>query len=199
MPVADRQPAVDEDVARAETALPVSGEAVEALLDDVERLFRLNPHLLIERFTPFPGGFHLAARNDSNGRDIATTVLVQRESRRLRLSYDRGLKRETRLTVEPRREGAQLVITEHYPRIEDPADPRVAEVDRSLVPWLVALRRHLLGQARWGRLPGWRWWQERVLLSLAPTQRRIVRLLVWITILEFFLFLVAILVLRLSA
>ena len=74
------------------------------------------------------------------------------------------------------------------------AHPRVAEVDRSLVPLVDALRRHLLGRRRWGWLPGWRWWHEDFLGRMVPQQRRIVRMIVWVSALEFaaFLFVVAI-------
>ncbi len=94
-------------------------------------------------------------------------------------------------------------MTDHYPRIEDPQDPRLAEVDRTLVPWVAAIRRHLLARQRWGWLPLifplWRWWNERFLLHMAPRQRRIVRLLVWISVLEFLVFLGVVVVLRFAA
>lgn len=200
MSAADRQPAVsdneDEDVARAETVLPLAGEVVEEFLGDVERLFRLNPQLAIERWEQVAGGFRIGAHNDSNGRDIDTAILVEKAAGVLRLRYSFGLKRETRFTVESHAGGAKLVVAERYPRIEDAQDPRVAEVDKSLVPWVAALRSHLLGKVRWGWLPGWHWWHERVMLSMVPRSRRIVRLLVWITALEFAVFLAAVAVLR---
>ena len=106
------------------------------------------------------------------------------------LGYGSGLKQATTLTVEGGDgHGCRLVVTEHYPVIENAQDPRVAEVDRSLIPWVKAIRRHLLGRQRWGWLPGWRWWHERFLPGMAPRQRRIVRMIVWISVLEFVVFL----------
>lgn len=197
MSVVDR--ATDLDIATAETRLPMAPATVVGILADVELLLRLNPQLAIERLEPVVGGYRLAAHNDSNGRDIDTAILVERAADGLRLRYSLGLKRETRLVVEPHADGARLVVAEHYPRIENPQDPRVAEVDKSLVPWVAALRCYLLGRMRWGWVPGWRWWQERVLLSMVPRQRRIVRLLVWITALDAAVFLAAVIVLRLLA
>ncbi|OHC64215.1 MAG: hypothetical protein A2040_19610 [Rhodocyclales bacterium GWA2_65_19] len=138
-----------------------------------------------------------AAQNETTGRRIETTVRVETTPavRRIVLSYADGLKRATSLAVEGGAgEGCRLVVTEHYPAIEDAQDPRVAEVDRSLVPWVDALRRHLLGRRRWGWLPGWRWWHEDFLGRMVPQQRRIVRMIVWVSALEFaaFLFVVAI-------
>jgi hypothetical protein len=201
MSAADRAAPVGEsgDVASAETVLPIAIDAVENFLADTERLLRINPQLAVERLEPHGGGFHLVARNESNERQVDTQVLVESAPPELTLRYASGLKQATQLRVEPASAGTRLVVTEHYPRIEDAQDPRVAEVDRSLVPWVAAIRRHLLARARWGWLPGWSWWHERVMLSMAPRSRRIVRLLVWITVLEFAVFLAAVVVLRFVA
>lgn len=190
----------EEDLARAETLLPLPPAEVFALLRDVPLMFRLNPLLAIDRWTPAEWGFRYAGTNESNGCGIEASVLVDvaPDMSRVRLRYDVGLKRETELAVEPSEGGARLTVVERYPRIADAADPRVAEVDKSLVPWVAALRRHLLARRRWGWLPGWRAWQERFLPMLKPAQRRIVRLLVWASALEFLVFagLVAVLALR---
>lgn len=192
------------DLARAETVLPLAPNSLVAFLADVERLLRLNPLLVVERWAPEGGSrFHLVARNESNERLIDTPVDIERDATGLTLRYASGLKQATRLCVEPASQGARLIVTEHYPRIEDARDPRVMEVDKSLVPWVAALRRHLLARARWCRLPRifpmWQWWQERVMLSMAPRNRRIVRLIVWLSAVEFVVFIGMVVVLRLAA
>lgn len=184
------------DTARAETELPLSPAELSAFLTDSERLFRLNPHLAIERWECLDSGFRFAALNESNGFHIDTTIYVGHAEHELTLHYAEGLKQETRFAVEPAPEGVRLVVTERYPRIEDAQDPRVAEVDRSLVPWVAAIRRHLLAGQRWGWLPGWHWWHERFLPGMAPRQRRIVRLIIWTGIVEFAVFLGLVAVLR---
>jgi hypothetical protein len=194
---ADRAAPVS-DSARAETEVPLSPAALFDFVRDSERLFRLNPQLEIETWQAVPGGFHFAAQNESNGRRIETSVAVEAvpAENSLVLHYAAGLKQNTTLAVETAAAGARLVVTEHYPRIDDPQDPRVADVDRSLLPWVAALRRHLTQRGRWGWLPGWRWWNERFLLGMPPRSRRIVRLIVWVSALEFVVFLGAIAVLR---
>jgi len=192
--------AADVDVATAETRLPIAPAAVAEFCGDVDRLLRLNPQLAIERWAPEAGSrFRLVARNESNELLVDTSVDIEREAGGLTLRYASGLKQATRLRVEPAPPGTRLVVTEHYPRLEDAQDPRVAEVDRSLVPWVAALRRHLLARERWGRLPGWRWWNERLMLSMVPRSRRIVRLIVWLGVIEFIVFTGLVLVLRLAA
>jgi len=197
MSTADRAAFLDDgDVASAETVLPLGSALVDDFLGDVERLLRLNPQLAIECWEAAGDGFRLVAENESNGRHIDTAVRVDRSAQGLAMHYASGLKQATRVQVEPAPAGTRLVVTERYPRIADAQDPRVAEVDKSLVSWVAAIRRHLLARARWGRVPGWQWWCERVMLSMVPRSRRIVRLLVWITALEFAVFLAAIVVLR---
>lgn len=192
------------DLASAETLLPLAPGSVAAFLADVDRLLRLNPLLVIERWQPEgPGRFRLVARNESNEQLIDTPVDIEEDEWGLTLRYASGLKQATRLRVEPAPEGSRLVVTEHYPRIEDAQDPRVVEVDKSLVPWVAVLRRHLLQRASWGRLPlifpVWQWWHEGVMLSMAPRSRRIVRLIVWLSAIEFVVFIGMVIVLRLAA
>lgn len=192
------------DRASAETDLPLAPETVADFLADAERLLRLNPQLAIERWTPEGANrFRLVARNESNERLVDTPVAIERDAQGLTLRFASGLKQATRLRVEPAPAGARLVVTEHYPRIEDAQDPRVVEVDKSLVPWVAALRRHLLARRRWSWLPlifpVWRWWNERVMLSMPPRSRRIVRLIVWLSVIEFVVFIGLVIVLRLAA
>lgn len=185
----------DHDQARAETELPLPPAELATFLTDSERLFRLNPHLEIERWEARPDGFRLVMINELNGRRLETGVRVAEAPDHWEFRYQAGLKQATILAVKPTPLGSRLILTDLYPRILDPADPRVAEVDRSLVPWVAALRRHLLSRQRWGWAPGWRWWHERLLPGLPPRQRRIVRLIVWVSLIEFLVFLGLVLVL----
>ncbi|RLJ68043.1 hypothetical protein [Sulfurisoma sediminicola] len=187
------------DSARAETVLPLSVAELADFVRDAERLWRLNPHLDIRDWRPREDGFAYAAHDELGGRDVEAWVTVGGDNGRLTLRYATGLRQATEIIVEAAADGAHLIVIDHYPRIEDPQDPRLAEVDRTLVPWVAAIRRHLLARRRWRWLPGWRWWNERFLLHMAPRSRRIVRLLVWISVLEFLVFLGAVAVLRLAS
>lgn len=190
-PAAADTEAAQQDQVRAETRLPLAPAAAFEFVADIERLLRLNPHLAVETWQPLPDGVRFAAHNETSGRRIETLIRVEttQSTRTVVLSYGDGLKQATTLAVEAAEGGGcRLVITEHYPIIMDAQDPRVAEVDRSLVPWVDAIRRHLLARRRWGRLPGWRWWHESFLPGMAPRQRRIVRMIVWVGVLEFVVF-----------
>ena len=180
------------DTARAETTLPFP----VALPEDVALWLRLNPFYTIDRWEETATGFHFSGHNASNNLPFDTSVRIERTSETLRLRYAAGLKQATCFAVEPAAEGSRLVVTETYPCIADPTDPRVAEVDKSLVPWVTALRRHLLARRRWGGLPGWQAWNERFMPGMPPRQRRIVRLLIWSTVFEFAIFFGLVIVLR---
>lgn len=192
------------DRASAETTLPLAAAEIREFLSDIPRLVRLNPLLAIESWTRTERGFRLAGRNESNGRpfDLGVTASFAPADEALVLRYDGGLKRTTTFVVEPAAGSARLVVAEHYPHVDEPQDSRLAEVDRSLVPWVAAIRRHLLARRRWSGLPLfplWRWWHERFLLSMPPRGRRIVRLLVWTSVAEFAIFLGLVVVLRCAA
>jgi hypothetical protein len=148
-----------EDSARAETEIPLDADAVFKFVSDIEHLLRLNPHLEIETWQRIPEGMRFVAMNETTGRRIETAVRVEMTpaTRSIVLTYAEGLKRATTLAVESGDgQVCRLVVTEHYPVIEDAQDPRVADVDRSLMP---------------------------------PRQRRIVRMIIWVSLAEFVVFL----------
>lgn len=187
------------DSARAETTLPLPAAELIDFVHDVERMWRLNPHRDIRDWQPREDGFGYVAHDELAGRDVAAAATIDRSHGRLTVRYASGLRLATEIAVEGVADGARLIVTDRYPRIEDPQDPRLVEVDRSLVPWVAAIRRHLLARRRWSWLPGWRWWNEDFMLHMAPRSRRIVRLIVWISALEFAVFLGAVAVLRVAS
>lgn len=195
--------ASDGDSACAETELPLPAFEVAAFVRDVEPLWRLNPQREILRWQALPGGFEFAVRDEASGHTLESFAAVTDfpgpgDDCRLVLRYTAGLRLATEIEVTVIPGGARLTVIDRYPRVEDPQDPRLVEVDRSLVPWVAAIRRHLLARQRWGGLPGWRWWNERFMLDMAPRSRRIVRLLLWISLIEFVIFAAAVVVLRLA-
>ncbi|MBI5107385.1 MAG: hypothetical protein HZA62_01430 [Rhodocyclales bacterium] len=187
--------AADEnaDSAWASVDLAVAPQTVSALLDDPILLLRLNPCLEFRCLERLPdGGLKFDAHNESNACRLETDVRVLRDpgGAELTLLYSRGIKRATRLRLEPVPAGTRLSITESYatPDAQDAAHG-LAAVDRSLVPWTAALRRHLERSARHGWIPGYRWWSTRFWPSMTPGQRRVTWLITWTTAVEFLVFL----------
>lgn len=185
-----------DNSAWASVPLPLPARQLSEFLADFERLFRLNPHLEIEAWRresgPAAVTIHkLTALNQLNGCRGAVSIRVVpiEEGSGYRLEYDCGLKRATELRVEAQGRGSLLTVTEYYHPLADESDERFKQVDRSLVPWVAAIRGHLRGIARFGGVPGYRWWSERVMLGMPPRQRRLVRMIVWASVLEFVVFL----------
>lgn len=135
----------------------------------------------------------MAGRNASNNQDFDTAArfVTDANGMDLVLRYDSGIKRETRFAVAPGPRGSVLAITEVYdtPPVDE-RERRLLEVDRSLVPWAAGLRKHLLHRGRWQWIPGYKWFMQCFWLGMPPRQRRLARLIVWTTLLEFVVFLV---------
>lgn len=187
------------DAAWASLELPLTAQQLLEFLADIERLFRLNPHLEITAWQasgPPAGSYRMSALNESNGRRSEVSIRTRplSEDAGLVLEYDSGLKRSTELRIAPAAAGSLLTVTECYQPVSDDSDERLKEVDRSLVPWVASIRRHLTRRARYGEIPGYQWWAERFMLGMPPRQRRMVRMIVWVSVLEFcvFAFVVAI-------
>lgn len=187
-----------ENAAWVTVDLPLAPPEVFEFATGLERLFRLNPYLQIEQWSEEPGPFasgkrwRLKALNEMNGMryDVALTLEELEPARRFLLAWERGLKRGLEVSVAPRGAGAALTLKEHYHAPDEARrEEQLKEVDASLAPWGAALRRHLLSRQRWGWLPGYRVVGERFWLSMTPSQRRIGRLLIWVTVLEFAVFL----------
>lgn len=177
-----------DNAAWVDIDLPQPAHEMAAYLRDVERLLRLNPHLEFRRIAAVPGGLELEALNEMNGRAVSQRLTFRKIGPwSFALDCDRGLKQSIEVTVEARGAGSRLRILEAYRQPQN--DAELAEIDRSLTPWGQSLRRHFVGLARWGRLPGYRWWHERIWPNMRPRERRIVRLIAWIAVLEFAFFL----------
>jgi hypothetical protein len=187
-----------ENAAWVSIELPLAPAQAIDYVRNVERFLRLNPHLEIARLERSADGrYRLEGLNEMNGLAVSCGLTLQDTSADgFRLDYDSGLKLATAVTAAPHAAGALLTIRETYRQPESEAD--LAQVDRSLTPWGMSIRRHLLGLSRWGRIPLYRGWRERFWLGMRPRERRIVRLIAWVTLLEFvvFLFVLAILVIE---
>jgi hypothetical protein len=190
--------AAEENAAWATVSLPLPPAGLFHFLQDVERLFRLNPYLKIESWREEPGPFrpgkryHLDCLNEMNGvrSELAVTLEDVTAGQGYSLRYDRGLKRATEVLLEEDGSGTRLTLKDHYHTPEGAdREERLKEVDRSIVPWAASLHGYLLGLDRWSWLPPYRWYKNRVWLGMSPSHRRITRLIVWTTLLEFVVFL----------
>lgn len=186
----------EDNAAWVEAEIPLPPTALLAFLADRERFWRLNPWLAVESWHEEEDGFTLRAHNEANDRRVDVRAWHEALPDGFRIRYGAGLKQSSEIAVSARSAGSLLRVVERYAPVDGPDDPRIAETDNSLVPWIAALRRHLVARARWGRIPGWQWWNERFMLSMPPRQRRIVRMIVWVTVIEFVVFVAAVLALR---
>lgn len=195
-----RPDGVGTDAAWVGVTTTLAPGQVLALLDDPERLLRVNSQWLFDTWEQSSGSrFRLRIHNSSNNRIWETDGGLQRLSDGLRLDYAQGIKASTRFIVEPAEEGARLWVVEDYGRLpEEERRARTDEVDRSLPRWGQDLYRYLRGWARWSRFPPWRWYIERVWQPMGPLGRRVVRLLIWATVAELLVFLGLVIVLRLE-
>ena len=192
--------------------VPVPPDRVFNFLQNTERLFRLNPYLDIREWKEISGGFpfntplrgkrfHLKALNEMNGvaYDLLITIESIQPGARFFLNYQGYdkvvLKRALEITLQPGVRGlggSILTLREHYhapPTEGEYQEQQLKEVDQSLFPWASSIRQYLLRLERWGWFWPYRWYRERFWLSMRPTHRRIARLLVWVTVLEFIVFL----------
>lgn len=184
-----------KDTAWVTIEIPVPPDRVFGFLRNTERLFRLNPYLDIRQWEAHPSAkrFHLNALNEMNGvaYDLIVTLEDVRPDTGFFLSYDKGLKKSMEITLQPGAATGSIVTLRdryHTPAGENRED-RLKEVDRSLIPWANSIRQYLLGLERWGWFWPYRWYRERFWLNMRPFHRRITRMLIWVTTLEFVVFL----------
>ncbi len=181
-----------EDAAWVTIETPISSAKLRAFLDDVERLYRINPMLEFEEWQPTGNQqYRLKAKNLSNGKQLETDLDVEITPDGIMVSYNEGLRTSTRFRVEDEVDGcAKLVVTDDYSGCSlTERESRVDEVDKSLVHWGNSLYRYMHQWERWSWLPGWRFYMRKIWQPMKPTARRITFMLIMITLAEFGLFL----------
>ncbi len=183
-----------QDTAWVTLEIPLPPDALFDFLQNTERLFRLNPYLDIRTWQERAAGkqFHLAALNEMNGvvYDLVITLESVQFGTRLFFSYGSGLKRALEITLQPCAAGSVLTLREHYhPITDENREAQLQEVDHSLTPWGTSIWQYLSDLKRWGGFWPYRWYRENFWLAMRPTHRRIARMLIWITVLEFVAFL----------
>ena len=172
-----------EDAAWVRIATPLAAADLRLFLDDIERLYRVNPLLELSAFEATGGGtYRLAAHNLSNGRDIEVALAVTPRETGIDVRYSGGLKTATSFSVESAagEGGSHLVVTDVYEGgTEAERRARAGEVDLSLNAWGRALHDYLRAWTRWSWLAPWRWYMRRVWQPMTPSARRIVWM-IWV-------------------
>ena len=142
---------------------------------DLERLYRINPFLELESWQwSAPDRFRAAFLNHSNQQQAVLEGAVARVSElAFRIDFKDGIKKCTRLEIQPGTGGSRLTITDEYRAPAGATPSAQAQVDRSLHAWGVALKSYLERDRRWGRFPLYRWYARRMWLPMKPAARRI--------------------------
>lgn len=176
--------------------IPVPPAELFVFLQNIERLFRLNPYLDIKQWTESEVGqrFRLQALNEMNGvhYDLDISVEGNEPNSCLKLRYSQGLKDALDITLQAGADPDKTILTlrerYHQPTAEQ-QEQQLKEVDHSLIPWGQAIRLYVRGLRRWSWFWPYRWYREKFWLGMRPTHRRISRMIIWITVIEFVVFL----------
>lgn len=184
-------PEAGEDAAWVSIDTPLGADALLVLLDDPERLMRVNPTWEFEEWQrPEGDRFAFRIRTHANQNVWSTSGDIERSADGLLLRFDEGIKASTRVRIEATDSGSRLWIIDDYSRLPlEERERRKDEVDPSLQQWGDALYRYLALWQRWSHVRLWRWYMERIWRPMSPLARRIVRLLFWVTVAELVLFL----------
>jgi len=180
-----------EDKAWATIQTTLRPEALREFCRDLERLYRINPYIEFRIWKETaPGQVHTEFRNLSNEKDYSIDLtLVPESDSAFSVHYAQGIKAATRFVIQTTGLGSSLTITDDYSRLtgEERAQ-RLDEVDKSLPAWGQAIFDYLRRHKRWGWIAPWRWYMRWVWVPMKPSARRIVWLLVLITVVEFLFF-----------
>lgn len=182
-------PAEDRAWATIQTALRPA--ELRKFCRDLERLYRINPYCEFRTWKEtVPGQIHTEFRNLSNKQDYSLDLtLVAESDNTFCVRYAQGVKAATRFEIQPTELGSSLTITDDYSRLSaEERAQRLDEVDKSLPAWCQAIFDYLRRHQRWGWIAPWRWYMRRVWVPMKPSARRIVWLLVLITLVEFLFF-----------
>ena len=190
-----------EDAAWVTIDTPFDSTELRLFLDDVERLYRINPMLVFEEWKKTGElQYQLRAKNLSNNQILETTLDVEPGNDGIIVHYQHGLRSATSFRIEELDDGSvKLVVTDDYSGVSlGDREARIEEVDKSLVTWGGHLHRYLHLWKRWSWLPGWQFYMRKVWQPMKPMARRITQILLMITLAEFVLFLLVFIVFTLE-
>ncbi len=181
-------PVDSDDAAWAILQTPLTETQLLDFCQDIERLFRINPYLEFKDWRQLDENrYYASGRNISQvpafefGHELTVSSLPQG----LQVSYSQGLKTSTRFIIESADKGCKLTIVDDYSgKSRAEREERLGEVDKSLVKWANDIQAYLAMWQRWSWLSPWRWYMRRIWQPLKPTARRIVYMLMWITVVE---------------
>lgn len=189
-------PAVQDNSAWVTLEIPASPAELFVFLQNIERLFRLNPYLDIKQWQESAAGrrFRLQALNEMNGvsYDLDIHIEANEPNSSLMLRYGQGLKDALEITLQGADSPDKSILTlrEHYHQpTAGQREQQLKEIDHSLIPWGNAIRLYVRGLRRWAWFWPYRWYREKFWLGMRPTHRRIARMIGWVTLLEFVVFL----------
>ena len=181
-------PTTAEDAAWVAFNVPMQVDELRLFCSDVERMFRINPHLEINKWEKIGDKqYQVQGRNTSQqpSFDFDYELSIDDSQTDLRVVYKNSLKQSTSFKVEAAEQGAKLTIIDEYTKLsEEAAKARENEIDRSLEVWAKYLQRFMMTWKRWSWISPWRWYMRRVWQPMKPMSRRITYMLVWITVFE---------------
>ncbi len=180
--------AASEDAAWASIKTPLTATQLQEFCRDIERLYRINPFIEFSTWQQLDAyRYRVIGRNLSQtpGFDFDYTLTASEQGDALLVTYSQGLKTSTRFQFEDDPLGSRLTIIDDYAGAS-PEDrkQRLGEVDKSLIKWAGDLQLYLVMWRRWSWLAPWRWYMRRIWQPLKPTARRILYMLLWISLVE---------------
>ncbi len=195
-------PGQTEDEARVTIDSPFDMAWMRRFIAEPERVMRINSLMEYKSWQEEkPGVIRMSARNLANGKTLSTRLSVAPVADGVCIRFETGLKASTTFRLEAGKMPgtSRLTIIDDYSAAPvDERRQRLDEVDTTLVRWGHDLHRYLRQWKRWSRVPGWRWYMNRIWLPAKPSTRRISFMLIAITALEFITFLAVFLIFRLE-
>ena len=163
---------------------PLSPDELAAFCRQLESLYRINPFLEFDSWEQVGSErFRAAVLNHSNGqRHVLEGRIVAESERAWRIDFVSGPKERTCFEVVPAGSGSRLTITDEYRRAADGASVSAEDADRSLHAWGVGVKTFIEREHRWRWLPIVGWFQRQVWLPMKPSARRIMFLILVITV-----------------
>ncbi|SEM69965.1 hypothetical protein [Nitrosomonas marina] len=195
------RPSSCQDAAWAILHTPLEAAELTLFCHDIERLFRINP--MINFSTWHKTGlnrYHCTGQNISQQPpfNFELTFTVRHLPDGVQIDYEQGLKTRTTFVIEPVSppQGSQhpgqtkLTITDFYDGMsEDERKQCLHLVDKSITAWAGDLQQYLINWNKWSRYRLWRTYMQYVWQPMRPMGRRIVAILIWLTVFEMILIL----------
>lgn len=181
-----------QDIAWVEIKIPFNIKWLKKFIKDLERLYKINSLMEFKHWQKTAKNtYTIKGKNLSNNQIFSNSITIEKKNNKTIINYKSGIKLITIIEVKAVDEDNSILkIVDDYGKLANSKkQQRLNEVDKSLNAWANDIFKYCYAWKRYAKIPLWQWYMTKVWQPMKPSSRRITKMIIIVTVLEFIVFL----------